>query len=489
MKTTHTYQLDSTSPAGISCAGPARLVTLKGRTGLQAQSIHTRFRLGQHTLNTEKGAVTMWVLPTESLASTAMISHIAHHDPAWESYVLLSDQENLRDWGAAKFAWVWSSGWYPQWWAKFFVGGIYPDAYNPVARAAVTAGHFHFHAWEWYQIALTWDKPANQFRLYANGILIATSNQFAKSLEHVPCDQTLYFGEPVFAYGDMAFYDTCPDAEQVAKIHTEEAVTRNPELELALRKTFAGEAPDLLDWTPDAAWTKRMDLPLNAPDTMEHFYVQGYEGAPRVVEDGLLVETRMQSPAPGEEDNHQVYLWTKETFEGDFALEFEFKPELPNGLSLLMLQANGMHGEDFMADYPLRTTGSMKMVFGEAVRNYHWEFFRGMDDTRNDVASSALIKQPWQQPLAYHCGTAPLAMHSWHKVQFVQEGKRLRGAINGEVVFDVADEGIAAFTGSHYTHGHLAIRCMVKTRNTYRNLRIWNRSLQPGLALGKTTIS
>jgi hypothetical protein len=135
-----------------------------------------------------------------------------------------------------------------------------------------------------------------------------------------------------------------------------------------------------------------------------------------------------------------------------------------------------------MADYPLRTTGSMKMVYGEAVRNYHWEFFRGMDDTRNDVASNALIKQPWNHPLAYHCAAAPLKLHQWHRLQFVQEGGRLRGAIDGVVVFDVNDAA-GSFTGSHYTHGHLAIRCMTKTRNFYRNLRIWTRPVCPELQI------
>jgi len=174
-------------------------------------------------------------------------------------------------------------------------------------------------------------------------------------------------------------------------------------------------------------------------------------------------------------DHEQVYLWTKQHFEGHLALEFEFMPRQHNGLSLLMLQASGMQREDFMADYPLRTTGAMNMVFMENVRGYHWEFFREMDDTRNDVASSALIKQPWQRPLAYYCLNRQLALHEWHRVQFVQEGPRLRGAIDGELVFDVTDDPFA-HTGGFYQCGHIAIRCMTKTKNFYRNLKIHTRS-------------
>lgn len=481
MKPIKAYLTNPDDLIGLSCTGPMRRLLLNGRGGLQPLSIHTRLRLDEHTLNGDKGAATFWLLPTESLASTAAIPHIQEHHPGADTYVLLSDNETLGDWGGAHFAWVWSAAWYPQWWAKFYQGGIYPDAYKP-PQAAVTAGHFHFEAWHWYQIGLTWDKPANQYRLYANGILIATCNQFATQLEHQTCGKSLYFGDPMFAFGELAFYDECPDAQAMDALYQKAAPLPDLDLQTKIRRTFAGADPVAFEWKPDRDWTLQFDQPLNTPDALDHFYIQGYQEAPSVTPEGILVETRPVGPAAGEEDQHQVYLWTLRSFEGDFALEFEFQPDLPNGLSLLMLQANGMHGEDFMADYPLRTTGSMKMVYGEAVRNYHWEFFRGMDDTRNDVASNALIKQPWQQPLAYHCGEAPLELGAWHKVQFVQEGNRLRGALNGVVVFDVTD-GPGAFTGHHYTHGHLAIRCMIKTRNFYRNLRIWTRSPHPALQI------
>jgi len=479
MQPIHTYLANQSPMQGITCNGPVRQITLAGRSGVQPVSIHTRLRLDAHTLNEDRGCVTLWLLSLESLSSTATVAHIQQHDPACDTYPLISDHEAIRDWPAATFAWTWAAHWYPQWWAKFFKGGIYPDAYVP-ARAAVTAGHFNFHALRWYQLGLTWDKTASQYRLYADGVLVGTSNQFAPALEHQRCGDSLYIGEPAFAFGELAFYDKCPDGVGMADLYARQSPGGDDEVRRQLRRTFAGAEPHAFDWKPDTRWVPQLDEPLNTPDALDHFYVQGYTKAPSVTPEGILVETRLERAASGEEDLHQVYLWTKKSFEGDFALEFEFKPTLPNGLSLLMLQANGMHGEDFMADYPLRTTGSMTMVYCEAVRNYHWEFFRGMDDVRNDVASSALIKQPWNQPLAYHCAAAPLELHQWHRLQFVQEGPRLRGAIDGVTVFDVNDAA-GSFTGSHYTHGHLAIRCMFKTRNFYRNLRIWTRPLHAGL--------
>ena len=57
-----------------------------------------------------------------------------------------------------------------------------------------------------------------------------------------------------------------------------------------------------------------------------------------------------------------MYLWTKQSFEGDLYVEFDFKSIRPGGLALLMFQASGMQREDFMKEYPLRTNGSMSTV-------------------------------------------------------------------------------------------------------------------------------
>lgn len=475
----NTYLTPSKLRDGITSRGAMREVQFRGRSGLQVKSVASRICLPAHTVHREHGAITLWAMALEDLSSVASIPHILAHEADYITFPLLSDNEDLRNWPEASFAWIWAAHWYPQLWAKFYKGGIYPDAFQP-PRALALAGHFNFHALRWYQLGLTWDKPADQYRVYANGVLVATSNQFAKSLESHPCGETLYLGDPAIAFGEIKFYDTCPGAAEMAGIYASEAIEPDDTLDAELKKTFAGAEPEAFEWKPDASWIPRVDLPLNEPGTLDKFYVQGYSEAPSVTNEGILVETKLEVPEPGEEDDHQVYLWTREAFEGDFAVEFEFKPTLPNGLSLLMLQANGMHREDFMADYPLRTTGSMAMVYGENVRNYHWEFFRGMDDTRNDVASNALIKQPWNQPLAYHCAETPLELNRWHRLQFVQERNRLRGAINGTVVFDVTD-GPGAFTGSHYNCGHFAIRCMTKTRNFYRNLRIWTKPLHPDL--------
>jgi len=271
MKPLHTYLTGLDPLQTITCKGPLRQITLTGRSGVQPASIHSRLRLDAHTLNEDRGCVTLWILALESLASTANVAHIHQHDSDCDIYTLISDQENPRKWTEATFNWAWATHWYPQWWAKFFKGCIYPDAYQPVPRAAVTAGHFNFHPLRWYQLGLTWDKPASQYRLYADGILVATSNQFASALEHQRCGDSLYIGEPAFAFGELAFYNECPDGAEIADFYTRQSPAGDDEVRRELRRTFAGAEPRAFDWKPDAQWVTQLDDPLNTPDALDQF--------------------------------------------------------------------------------------------------------------------------------------------------------------------------------------------------------------------------
>lgn len=441
--------------------GDTRLLQLDGRTGIHPTSIHTRLTYtGEHTLNAPRGALTLWLMALEDLSTVPALHHIAEHQPDYRDYPLISADENPRNANQAPFALVWASNWYPQLYAKFFSGGgPYSEPYTK-SRALVGAGHYHFHRHEWVQLGLTWDKPKRDLRIYINGVLIARSNVFAEFMNFEAVVGPLTLGNPCFAYGDLTFHEEIPEFPVID-------APRTP----MLQKIYAGAEPETMPWEVPGReeWTLEMENPLADKQDLDAFYVQGCTEAVGIDGGTLLVETPMEGP-----DTGQVYLWTRKSFEGDLALEFDFMPCKSNGLSLMMLQASGMQREDFMNDYPLRTTGNMRMVYGENVRGYHWEFYREMDDTRNDVISNALIKAPWQRPLAYSCLEHPWELNTWYKVRFLQEGTRLRASINDRLVFDVQDEPFA-YSGSHHHCGHFALRCMIKTKNRYRNLRVWNR--------------
>ena len=140
-----------------------------------------------------------------------------------------------------------------------------------------------------------------------------------------------------------------------------------------------------------------------------------------------------------------------------------------------MVQASGMNREDFMGDYPLRTGGRMTTVYGEDVRNYYWEYYREMADMRNDHANSALMKNPFLYPLSFSALDTPVEKNVWQKLQFLQIGNKLTGAINGIKMVEFTDNGFDN-NGPVYNFGRIAIRCMLHSKLVFRNLRVYNRA-------------
>jgi hypothetical protein len=464
---------DGTLASGASAEGPFRAVVHAGRTGLLAGSIHSRLHLPGHNLNEPRGTLCMWAMAMEDLCTWSKPGSIDKFEPDWTGHTLLADRAPQRQWKQASFAWVWDAAWYPQYFAKFYKGGIYDNA-PAEPMGLVMAAHWIVHRRHWYHLALTWDKPASDYRLYVNGVLIATSNRF-QQLGAETIAPTLFGGHPCWAMSDLRGWNEALPAGQILSLQQAQATAPSAEIDDALRRTYCNEPAIAFDWRPDENWQTSLQTPLNRPEDLKLFYVQGCPSAPSITERGLEIKTPLVKVRSAEGlDMAQVYLWTWQAFEGDVAVEFEFMPLRENGLSLLCIQASGMQREDFMADHPLRATGSMEVAYNENVRNYHFEFFREMDDCRNDVASFALVKEPWQHPLAYTCFPHRLAQGQWHRFQFVQHDGRIRAAVDGRLLFDITEDPFGG-QGPILQSGHLGIRCMYKSHMAYRNLRILNR--------------
>src|SRR5262245_54002788 len=110
----------------VPVSSPARIIEFGGRKGINGQSVRTRLPISRHTLNNDTGGLTLWALPLEDLASTAQPPHVTAHETGWETYTLLADQPDLRALDKTAFALAWQSTWYPQYFAKFHRGNIYP---------------------------------------------------------------------------------------------------------------------------------------------------------------------------------------------------------------------------------------------------------------------------------------------------------------------------------------------------------------------------
>lgn len=452
--------------------GSHRILELNDRRGVNLKSIHSTISLLKHNLNQTKGSLELWFFTLEDLSPASHADHMGMNNEFYGIYPLLSDSQTPHDMSSANFAIMFEKRWHPQFYTKFYKGGLHYRLEPPI-KAFTSSEHMDFKKNQWYQIVVTFNKEAHEYRMYANGVLIATESQFDDNFHYDTCNDVLYTGDPTLCYSEMNFYDEVLSRQDIQTIYKSNSTDYNQDIVDHLEHTFQGHNRKPFTWTLDNTWEEKLSLSLTKPEDLEQFHVQGYTDAPSITDEGLLIETpkvRQHSSTL----ELQVYLWSHMTFEGDLYIEYEFQTLRPGGLSLLMVNASGMNREDFLKDYPLRTNGSMVTVYGEDVRNYHWEYYREMNDVRNDIASFGLTKNPYLLPLDYGCLKDSLSHYEWHKLTYLQRGNHIIGAIDGKIVIDAKDTPTSN-SGDVYNFGHIAIRCMVHTKLLVRNLKVYNK--------------
>lgn len=467
----------------VQIKGPAREIELHGRRGLNALSTKTVITLPDpgHTLNRSKGSLTFWILALEDFTYFFEPAHLPKHEPDYGLHPLLTDHPALRRVEKASFYLAGRNFWFRPIIYKFSRTDPDDEFWNCHGqRAAHGPDDFHFQPENWYQIGLSWNHESATCCLYANGI------RLTDGVEHVPqfvdpANPSLHTGCPLFAMGELAFYDEELTGRQFQEIHAAEATHVNKELLQKLKQTYEPDSLEEFAWDIDDNYRKELDLSLTEQAHLDQFHIQGDKKAPQVTDDGILVETPVPTSPPFHffndpemAANSQVFLHTRQTFEGDIAFELDFMSLKAEGLGFVMIHSSGMQREDYMEDYPLRTTGAMNMTFGENVRNYHWEFYRDMDGIRKDRTTSLFFKNPRLCARAYQALPEWLPLNTWHTLRLIQDGRRFRGGINNDTIFDFTENPLDR-SGGTYTFGHFSLRTMFKSKLLWRNLRIYVR--------------
>lgn len=455
--------------------GSYRIIEQDGRQGLNTTNIHSTLEMKAHTLKSKTGTVSIWVMSLEDLTPYRDREKMGMNNPNYPNYPFLSDNPNPQNVQSANFKFFWCTAWHPSIKAQFGKGYFYQDNFIYPHFAFVSVSHFSLKARKWYQFTLTWNYAKEQYTLYANGILIGKQDQFKQNkMRRDSVNTSLFTGNPTLCYSDIRFYDTELSAKEVYSGFRKQVTHYDAELEKEFQYTYLGKKHKTFDFTPGADWIKELSLTFQKASDLDSIYVQGNPVDIRITNDGLLFET-LNKQYTGTLLDSQAYVWPKKFFEGDLYVEYEFKILRPGGLSLLMVQASGMNGEDFMADYPLKTNGRMSTVFGEDVRNYHWEYYREMSDMSNYLQNSLLAKNPFGLAMSFSALDKPYDYQRWNKLQFLQIGNKLIGAINGIVMVEYTDKS-GINNGPVFNRGHIAIRCMIHTKMLFRNLKVYNKS-------------
>jgi hypothetical protein len=478
MSIIHHYNKDLSSGLSESgrTDGPFRILELDGRKGINPTSIHTLIQYPAHNLNEAKGSLSYWVFALEEIFTFSrrdiMFTEL---NKGPHLFTLLSDNPNLGNFSDAAFLLTYEAAWHPAFLAKFYKGDVFLDAIRAPQKAYAMASAFEMHRNRWYQFTLTWDFEKGEIFIYANGVRVASSDRLHTAFWRDRTGDSLYSGKPVFCFGEMKFHDNVLGPEEVAALYETDAIETDAAFQADLRRVYAGENPEPFNFEPEDDWNTRLQLSLEDPGHLEKFRIQGIAPVVEITEEGLHIKTL---PEPYEPDNRgkQMYLWTRDRFEGDLYVEFEFRPNQDFGLSVLVLQASGMTREDLEQDYPLRTTGNMHWIHSSDMRNYHLEYFRHMTAVRNDFDNAALVKNPYQMPLGFACLAAKLEIGEWHRLQVLQEGTDITVAIDGRRCFTASDRPFGN-NGPVLNCGRIAIRCMINTDMHFRNLVVANRTL------------
>ena len=463
--------LEATTGVRATSTGPHRFVFVGGKAGYQPLGLNSCLRLptAQHMENT--GTVIMSVSPLESLGVVPELQYVASKEPHYHTYGLLSDIPQTNHIEDAIFAWYWQSNWHPQMVAKYKSGKAGGSAADFAVTPYVPVEHLPLIESKWYQLAFTWDKAASRFRIYVNGILSGTTQYPFKCEQANP---SLYLGNSAMAFSDVEFYREELGGDEIAARYQGADMPKSAAVDEELRSLFTVRPRAAVDWTPGDGWVSKYQRSLTKAGDFDGWRQQGCTSdryrlkAKEITPQGLLIETPEEIAI-----ETRVYFWSPDSFEGDLAVEYMFRPEKETGLALLVLQATGMHREDFITDHPPRTSGSMNTIITDNVRNYHWEYFRRAVDVRSDLGTQVLVKNPWLRPLAMST-LPPVRVGEWHKLLFVQEGPRIRCGMDGKWVLDVVDEAFG-HSGPVLNAGRIGLRLMYGSRMRFKDMRIWNK--------------
>jgi hypothetical protein len=477
-----TYDLTRPSEGVHFPRNEGRIVWRAGRAGRHFDELHGGFALLRHTLGSDRGTVGVWLCPLDDLATQAQHPQHRAHNPGYDQYIFLSDRESPLDPRPAQFAMYMHTYWHPVFMAKWHRGGYDELCWTPQRGALALAGHLRLPRDRWVHLACTWDRKRGDYGLFVNGWRVGAHDRtYDGVLPQQPAGPVIYGGAPRVAYGQVDFWDQPLEAQRLRTVVEQADFPLDAQVDLEVQQVHGHAAPpafDVPDTTADG-WQPRLDLPLTREEDLLSFYHQGGNNGTSISDRGLRVQTPplqgfLEQPEPPGGDTTRMYLWTRQTFEGDLYVTFKFRIHQPSGLALLMTQAAGMHGEDFLHTYHPRNDGAMTMVCWEDVRNYHWEFMRQMQDVRNDVINHAMLKNPWYCPMAYRALGQPWAIDRTYTLHYLQRGDHLVGAIDDQKVIDVVDSSWGN-NGPVLRHGAVALRCMMETDITFSDIKIYDR--------------
>jgi hypothetical protein len=464
------FYVPLTDATGLVVEGKHRFVSVKGLSGFQPTSVHTRAYVETRLHQGERGTLSFWFSPLENLDFFPNAGNRMREDRHVFYYPFVSDVFPPNQADQMRFGVFWYNH-DPQVLGKFASGGIW-SSMDYTLPPFVAIEKVPMHARCWYLLTMTWDKAARTIDIYVNGILMNYNHEAAGFMDS---GDRLYIGCPMMVMRELELTDRVLSPGDIKAAYQRRRPAGNEVVDAEIaRLTTPAYGPDS-DLRLDGSWKRSYSCSFTEEGDLDGWRFQTDKAqldamVVKITPEGLCFKT------PDKIDNAtRLTLWGPKTFEGDQWLEVDFRLESPRGLALVVLCASGMGREDFIDDHELEMVGKMSPILA-GTRNYHWEFVRRVNVIRTDMETQVIYKNPWGRHLYY--GVIPkIEQHRWYKLRLVKMGSRLQGSLDGRVVFDLRDDA-SGHTGPVLNFGRIALRHMYHTTVRYRNLVVYERKTE-----------
>lgn len=299
-----------------------------------------------------------------------------------------------------------------------------------------------------YHLTITWDEEG-LFKCYLNGYLVDVARsdppssatrlnrvilrgEDARLLALHHWDQALNEAQVAAAAGQPV---PAPVPSEVGQNHGDRQLDVSGELTLIHESELAEQA-DIDGWVMEGPGEVRF-------------------------EDGWMI---LASGAPTAENRTGHFtFWTPVDLPEEYLIRWRFRPVNAQGLAMMILDAQGLGGEDLFDPSLAPRHGNFPEYWRGDIRSYHFSYLDSGEWVRVNKNPNKLLFAMGLRP-RYEAGRV-------YELSVMKRDDHLIHAIDGQVIFDAEDR--EAWFGPPWHGGKLGLRQMKPCVAAYQDLRIY----------------
>ncbi len=300
----------------------------------------------------------------------------------------------------------------------------------------------------WYHLVFTWDSTTGKVRQYLNAQLEQWYD--LQPWTPQPLAGELILGNQYVAMDEIRIYDRALSDEEVA--------------DLAGLKPGEGlrdEGPQELEQTVNLEslrGEKILENGFNSTADISGWIMEGSGEA--LIQDGKLLLRANQK--------QNIVFWNPKTLPGDLLIEYDFTPNVEEGLCILFFCAAGGKGQDLFDPSLAKRDGAFPQYVGGDIVCYHVSYFRN----RQSAKGVCNLRKDPGMPLI-GVGMDPILPQAGgvYRISMYKKGDHFLFFIDGKLLIDTMDE--KDLFGPPHGAGKIGLRHMFPMEACYDNLVVY----------------